>query len=216
MNDRSARRQIALAYCIMFALVALAYFFADRELATALKPYTGGVEYFRWLTHIVDPLPLLASLGAAVIGARALWRGSLGPMESAILRLCCAILIAIAVKEVLKGAFSRTWPETWVCNNPSYFGNGTYGFFPFHGGPGYASFPSGHTAVITAFAGALWVLCSKLRWLGIAASLAVVTGLLGADHHWLSDIMAGAILGATAGIAAAKIGRQALPGAAAA
>ena len=149
------------------------------------------------------------------MGARALWRGSLGPIETAILRLCCAILIAIAVKEVLKGAFSRTWPETWVCNNPSYFGNGTYGFFPFHGGPGYASFPSGHTAAITAFAGALWFLCPKLRWLSIAASLAVVIGLLGADHHWLSDIMAGAILGATTGIAVAKIGRQAPPEAAA-
>jgi membrane-associated phospholipid phosphatase len=215
MNNHSARRKIALTYCVLFALVALAYFFADRELATVLKPYTGGVKYFPWLTHIVDPLPLLATIGAAVAGARLLLRDSPGPIETAILRLCCAILIAIAAKEALKFAFGRTWPETWVNNNPSYFGTpSTYGFFPFHGGPGYASFPSGHTAVITAFAGALWFLCPKLRWLSIAAPLAVVIGLLGADHHWLSDIVAGGILGATTGIAAAKIGRQAPPGAA--
>ena len=105
-------------------------------------------------------------------------------------------------------AFGRTWPETWVCNNLSYFGNGTYGFFPFHGGQGYASFPSGHTTAMTAFAGSLWFLWPKLRWLGIVLTLAVVIGLLGADYHWLSDIVAGAILGGTTGAVAANIGRQ--------
>ena len=32
-------------------------------------------------------------------------------------------------------------------------------------------------------------------------------GLLGADYHWLSDILAGAILGGTIGVAAGRIGR---------
>ncbi len=211
MSAQSPWRQIALLYFVLFALVALAYFFADREVAAALKPYLGGIKVFPQLTHIVDLLPPLASIGAAAIAGRALWRGSLTPLESAFLRLCCAILIAIAVKEVLKGAFGRTWPETWVCNNPSYFGNGVYGFFPFHGGQGYASFPSGHTTAMTAFAGSLWCLWPKLRWLGIVLTLAVVIGLLGADYHWLSDIIAGAILGGTTGAAAANIGRQGPP-----
>ncbi len=201
-------QKIALTYCALLALVVLAYFFADRELATALKPITGGIKLFPALTHIVNPLAPLAAIGAAYLAARALARGSLTPLEIAVLRVCCAILIAIAVKEVLKGAFGRTWPETWVCNNPSYFGNGTFGFFPFHGGQAYASFPSGHTTAITALAGSLWVLCPKLRWLGVVLTLCVVIGLLGADYHWLSDIVAGAILGGTTGVAAAKIELQ--------
>ncbi len=147
------------------------------------------------------------------MAARALARGSLTPAESAVLRVACAILIAWALKEELKFGFGRTWPETWIkcCPNPSYFGDGTYGFFPFTGGQGYASFPSGHTTAITAFAGSLWFLWPKLRWLGIVLTLAVVIGLLGADYHWLSDIIAGGILGGTTGAVAANIGRHGPP-----
>ncbi len=203
--------QAAAIFCALFALVALSYFFADRQLAGELKPYLGGVKLFPRLTHLVDPVAPLAAIGTALIAARALWRGFLSPLESALLRLCCAILIAVALKDVLKEAFGRTWPATWTCNNPSYFGNGTYGFNPFHGGQGYASFPSGHTTVMSALAGALWVLWPKLRWLGIALTVAVAAGLLGADYHWLSDIMAGAILGGTTGIAAASIRRVSAP-----
>ncbi len=210
MSAQSLWPRIALIYCVLFGLVALAYFFADRQLAGELRLYLSGVQIVPWLTLIVDPLAPLASIGVAFIAARALARGSLTPMESAIFRISCAILIAWALKEELKWAFGRTWPETWIKSNPnpSYFGNGTYGFFPFHGGQGYASFPSGHTTAITAFAGALWFLWPKLRLLGVALVLAVVIGLLGADYHWLSDIMAGGILGGTTGMAAARIGHR--------
>ncbi len=210
MSARSPWPRIALIYSVLFGLVALAYLFADRQLAGELRPYLKGDRLFPWLTYISNVLAPLASIGAIFIGARVLVRGSLTPFEAAVLRISCAILIAWALKEELKWAFGRTWPETWIKGNPnpSYFGNGTYGFFPFHGGQGYASFPSGHTTAITAFAGALWFLWPKLRLLGVALVLAVVIGLLGADYHWLSDIMAGAILGGTTGIAAARIGHR--------
>jgi membrane-associated phospholipid phosphatase len=210
MNAQSPSRQAALVYGALFTAVALAYFFGDRQLAAELKPYLHGVQLFPQLTHIVDPLGPLASIGLAAVAARAWARGALTPVESAVLRLCCAILIAWALKEELKWAFGRTWPETWLkpVPNPSYFGDGTYGFFPFHGGQAYASFPSGHTTAITAFAGSLWYLCPRARWLGIVLTLCVVIGLLGADYHWLSDIIAGGILGGTTGAVAANIGRR--------
>jgi membrane-associated phospholipid phosphatase len=208
MNAQSSRQQIAAVYFALFAAVVLAYLFGDRQLAAALKPYTGGVALFPKLTHIVDVLGPLASIGVAIAAARAMARGSLTPVEQAVLRISCAILIAWALKEELKWAFGRTWPETWLKPaNPSFFGDGTYGFFPFHGGQAYASFPSGHTTAITAFAGSLWFLCPRARWLGAALVLCVVVGLLGADYHWLSDIIAGGILGSTVGAVAALIGR---------
>jgi membrane-associated phospholipid phosphatase len=231
MNAQVPWQRIAIAYAVLFGAVILAYFFGDRQLATALKPYTGGVALFPKMTLIVDALGPLASIGAAVSAARAMARGSLTPAESAILRISCAILIAWALKEELKWAFGRTWPETWLkpgnlllgdaakdalghpwpetwlkAANPSYFGDGTYGFFPIQGGAAYASFPSGHTTVITAFAGSLWFLCPRARWLGVAFTACVVIGLLGADYHWLSDIIAGGTLGSTVGAVAAKIG----------
>src|SRR5215469_6291808 len=205
----NASVQAAFVLFSVFALIALAYFFADRQLATALRPHLAGIALFPRLTHIVDPLLPLASIFIAVVGARGLLRGALTATESALLRVCCAILIAFVLKEELKWAFGRTWPETWIkpVPNPSYFGDGTFGFFPFHGGRAYASFPSGHTTAITAFAGALWFLWPKLRWLAAVLILTVVIGLLGADYHWLSDIMAGAVLGGATGVAAARIGR---------
>ncbi|MFY9657595.1 MAG: phosphatase PAP2 family protein [Methylocystis sp.] len=205
-DDRIMR--IALVYAGLFALVALSYFFLDRQVASGLRPYTHGVQLFVWLTYIVNPLIPLACIAAAFIGARALVRGSITPAESTLLRICCAILIAYVLKEQLKYVFGRTWPETWTNNNPSFFGNpSTYGFFPMHGGPGYASFPSGHTTLVATVAGALWSLVPKLRWPGVALVIAVAAGLLGADYHWLSDILAGAVLGVTTGVAAARIGR---------
>jgi membrane-associated phospholipid phosphatase len=213
MNKRDAGEgldaaRVALIFAGLFALVALSYVFLDREVASGLRPYTHGVQIFVWMTYIVNPLIPLASLAAAFIGARALLRGWLTPAESLFLRICCALLVAYVLKDQLKYLFGRTWPETWINNNPSFFGNGTYGFFPMHGGPGYASFPSGHTTLIATVAGALWFLVPKLRWLGVALVLAVAAGLLGADYHWLSDIMAGAVLGVTTGVVAARIGRS--------
>lgn len=205
---RGGAARVALIYASVIALIVFSYFFLDRQLASALHPYTHDVPIFKWLTYVVNPLVLLVCATAVVIGAIALIRGSLTPTEVAILRIACAVLIALAIKDELKYLFGRTWPETWICRNPSYFGEpSTYGFFFMHGGPGYASFPSGHTTVVAALTGALWSLVPKLRWLGIALIAAVVIGLLGANYHWLSDILAGGTLGATTGLAAARIGR---------
>ena len=162
------------------------------------------MPFFVWLTYTASPLAPLASVLAAFIACRALARGYLTQIKSAFLRASCAILIAAVLTNELKDVFGRTWPETWVNNN---FGNGTYRFFPFHGGQGWRAFPSGHTGAFASAAGAAWCLWPKHRWLGVAFALAVAIGLLGADYHWLSDIMGGAIVGVTTGVVAAKIGQ---------
>ncbi|HZV20466.1 MAG TPA: phosphatase PAP2 family protein [Hyphomicrobiales bacterium] len=192
-------------YGAVIALIVLAYFFVDRPLAELSHSYLRGDRLFIWLTYIVDPLGPSASVIAAAAAVRGVLRGSITPTESALLRASCAILIAGVLTYELKAAFGRTWPETWINDNPSYFGNGTYGFFPFHGGRGYASFPSGHTTAIAAFAGSVWFLWPKLKWVGIVLTLAVAIGLLGADYHWLSDIIAGAAVGGTTGAISACI-----------
>jgi len=204
-RDRAVR--VTAVFVTLILAVALSYYFLDRPLAAVMHAYTKGVPFFVWLTYIASPLAPIASILAAFIGGRALARGSLTPTESAFLRASCAVLIAGVLTHELKEVFGRTWPETWVNNNPSYFSNGTYGFFPFHGGQGYHSFPSGHTTAIAAAAGAAWCLWPKLRLLGAPLALAVAMGLMGADYHWLSDIMAGAIVGVSTGVIAAKIGR---------
>ena len=206
-RPHGARPWIGAALAIAI-FAPLSFFFLDRPVAQLsydnLRPWR---KIFDGLTHIVDPLVslvLIVFVWALVMVAR---RRPLGPVCEALVRTAAGLCVAVAIKDQLKYAFGRTWPETWTNNNPSFFGNGTYGFFPFHGGQGWYSFPSGHTTAICAVAAALWILWPRGRPLYALVVGLVVIGLLGADYHWLSDIVAGGALGAATGVVAARIGR---------
>ncbi len=189
------RRRAAWITGVVLLLIVASAAFVDRPLSTWSHVALHRPAWCVWLTWIADlPAPLavatLAGLGIAwLIG----WRP--GPLARLALAVCLATLAADTAKDVLKLAFGRPWPETWVNHNPSWIGTGTYGFFPFHGGPGWASFPSGHTTSITAPCAALWRRLPRLRPLWIMLPVVVAIGLIGADFHFLSDCIAGAALG---------------------
>jgi membrane-associated phospholipid phosphatase len=86
-----------------------------------------------------------------------------------------------------------------VQNNPSFIHDGAYGFNLFHGGLGYASFPSGHMAATCAVVSVLWIMVPKWRPFYALIVLAVAAGLVGANYHFLSDVIAGGFVGASTG-----------------
>jgi membrane-associated phospholipid phosphatase len=110
-----------------------------------------------------------------------------------------SLIVAETIKSGLKFFFGRLWPDTWVNNNPSFIHDGAYGFYLFHGGGGYASFPSGHTTATCALISVLWILYPGFRPLYGAVVLAVAVGLIGANYHFLSDVIAGGFLGTSTG-----------------
>jgi membrane-associated phospholipid phosphatase len=110
-----------------------------------------------------------------------------------------SLIVGETTKSLLKFVFGRLWADTWVQNNPSFLHDGAYGFNFFHGGAGYASFPSGHTAATCAVISVLWMLYPKLRPLFALAVLAVAVGLIGANYHFLSDVIAGGFVGSSTG-----------------
>lgn len=171
--------------------------------------------FFDALTHVVDPVPPLAGLGLAAAGLAALCGWRPGPVGRLLLACCLATAIAIVLKDQLKYAFGRLWPETWVDNNPSLIGTGAYGFFPFHGGRGWASFPSGHTTLITAPMAVLWRGLPRWRPLVALPVVLVVVGLFGADYHFVGDMVAGLYLGTACGLGALAIAAPSGPGVAA-
>lgn len=185
---------VAALACAVLVIVAIGVL--DRTVSSFSHEHFHGVRLFDALTHIVDPIPWLALLGlvASAIAALLGWRP--GRWGRIVIATCLAALLAIEIKDTLKFAFGRTWPETWINNNPSWIGNGVFGFNPFHGGQGWSSFPSGHMTAITAPMAALWLTIPRWRWLFAGIVLLVAIGLLGADYHWLSDIIAGTFLGA--------------------
>ncbi len=196
------RREVAIALGAGLLAVVLAYALLDRPIATAAH-VLHRPHWCVWLTWIADVPGPASVLGLAAGGGAWLAGWKPGLWGRVLLAACVATLAASAAKDVLKFAFGRPWPETWVANNPSWIGTHTYGLFPFHGGAGWASFPSGHTTVITAPCAALWSV-RLLRPLLAALPALVVVGLLGCDFHFLSDCVAGGLLGAAFGMAARK------------
>ena len=176
-----------------------AWFFVDRPVATlahdAWRRPAIGVD----LTYLANPwLPIA---GAVLLGGGAAflcgWRP--GPRGRTALVAAVAVLVARVVADEFKWAFGRPWPETWIDRNPSWIGTHTFGIFPFHGGRGYASFPSGHTIDMAAPATVLARLVPRLRPLAVALVVAVGTGLVVSDFHFVSDVLAGAYVGTVVG-----------------
>ena len=196
------RRKTAIVGAAGLLAVVLAYALLDQPIATAVHALHRP-QWCVWLTWIADVPGPAAVLGLAAGGVAGFAGWKPGPWGRLLLAACVATLAASAAKDVLKLAFGRPWPETWVANNPSWIGTHTYGLYPFHGGAGWASFPSGHTTVITAPCAALWGV-RRARPLLAALPLLVVMGLLGCDFHFLSDCLAGGMLGAAFGAAARK------------
>lgn len=194
----------SLAACAVLTLLAIA--FVDRPSSTWSHVVLRRAALFDWLTHIVDPLPwgsvigLLAGGTAVALG----WR----PGEAGKTALACCVTVAttITVKDQLKTAFGRTWPETWTNHNPSWISNRAFGFHPFHGGQGWFSFPSGHTTLITCLAAVLWIRSPGLRWLAAALVVLVVVGLYGSDFHWIGDMVAGGFLGTACAVGVLAFG----------
>lgn len=193
----ASRSLLAGLSCLI--LVSLSIAFLDRAVSSWSHQYLHTAIGFIWLTWIAEaPVPVAAVIllgaGCAIAGG---WRP--GRCGRILIAGGVATLVAVALKDQLKFAFGRTWPETWIHDNPSWIGNGVFGFEPFHGGPGWASFPSGHTTAIAAPMAILWQTLPRWRWLWAGMVGLVAIGLLGADYHWLSDIVAGAYLGAAVG-----------------
>ncbi len=181
MQRRSRRRRQRASACAYltppsFALVVLSYFFLDRQFAAALRPYTHDVRLFR-LAHLSREPVCAACVDCRRFRcARALARGSLTPTKSAILRLCCAVLIAGVLKEELKSFSDGPGRKLGSTTTPPISAIQDLRIFPVSRRPGYASFPSGHTTAIAAVAGSLWCSGPRLRWLGVALVIAVAVG----------------------------------------
>jgi len=198
------------ALCVVFIAVAVSYYWLDRPIGLAMHQtvvVTGGNGWWRALTKIPNPLVPLAAVMVLLIGVKIARRRPLSRLQAVVFVAGLATVIAEVLKEELKFAFGRTWPESWTGTNPSFIRDGVYGFHPFHGGGAYNSFPSGHTATAWAILAVLWVAYPKARPLWLTGGLLVASGLVIANYHFLGDVIAGAFLGGTIGLLFASIWR---------
>lgn len=154
----------------------------------ASKGMLEGCTQLANLLHAFVVLTYLAFLG------RRLRKGIVGAHMARCLFMANSVGLSWFLVNDLKFVFSRYWPVTWIDNNPSLVQDGAYGFQWFHGGVAFASFPSGHMAVATAFAVGVWLAYPRFRWAAIWFPVLIAFGLIGRQYHFVSDIIAGAVV----------------------
>ena len=151
-------------------------------------------------SHVQDPLIPLAIVALIALGLRAAVSRSLPARYGAMIFVASVSVLATeAIKDRLKIVFSRSWPESWMGNNPSFIRDGVYGFHFFQGGANYQSFPSGHMAASCAVLAVLWIWYPRWRVLYAIAATLVGLGLVATNYHFLSDVIAGGFLGLSTG-----------------
>lgn len=116
--------------------------------------------------------------GALLDGLRGVGRGA---------SLVGGVVAGSMASEVVNHSVGRSRPS---------WGRGAYSLDPFSG---HASFPSGHAAYLFSVAGGVDAVTEG--WLPAAAAYGAAGlsayGRLYADKHWLSDVVVGAVVGAT-------------------
>jgi membrane-associated phospholipid phosphatase len=195
----NAFRQWLIGLISTTAAVIVSYTWLDRPIAFFVHRTFQHPDAFEKLTHIPDPLLPLAAVCFVVVGLRAFAGYPTSRLEAVILLSSVSVIVSEEVKKQLTVVFGRTWPDTWTHNNPSLIQDQVFGFNFFHGGEAYASFPSGHTTVTCAVISVLWIFYPRLRALWLLIALAVAVGLVGANFHFLSDVIAGAFVGVSTG-----------------
>lgn len=198
-------RNWVVSFILTAAIVFVSYEWIDRPIAFLVHDRTSQNEIFVWLQRIPEAFPPLAAFAFVALGFLALTKGRFSMFQVMMLLCSLSLVVTDAINDQLKFAFGRTWPETWVSNNPSLIHDGMYGFNPFHGGIGFASFPSGHAAATCAVISVLWIYYRRFRPLYALCVAAVVVGLIGANYHFLSDVIAGGFIGVSTGWIAVAI-----------
>jgi membrane-associated phospholipid phosphatase len=178
---------------------AIAFQWLDRPIALFFHHIVARPQAFAKLTYAPDPMVPLAVIVFVMLGLMNLAGRVLSRLQTCALLCSLSLIVAEITKAQLKLLFGRTWPDTFRDSNPSFLHDGVYGFNFFHGGHAYASFPSGHTAVTCAVISVLWIYYPRWRPFYVLAVLAVAIGLIGANYHFLSDVIAGGFVGVSSG-----------------
>jgi membrane-associated phospholipid phosphatase len=199
MSIKSAKSLLQSGFGVWLAFflgvivaVIVSVLWLDRPIALLAYEWFGHYRVLQRLTEAPGFFGPLEVLAFTVLVVRWLLARPFGVID--IVANLCIVTLAVAdpVRSWLKFIFGRTWP---AYGQPSFIFEGAYGFHPFHGGPDFGSFPSGHAVAVCAVAVILWRYLPMLRALWAVSVAMIMVALLAGDFHFLSDVIAGAFVG---------------------
>jgi membrane-associated phospholipid phosphatase len=182
-------------------MAAVSVQWIDRPLALWVHDVFGSSRHAVELADFpIFSIPLVSASVFVILGLLATMGRRFSKLETAVLLCNISVLAADAIKNQLKFAFGRTWPDSWRPGILSLVHDDAYGFHFFQPGTSFESFPSGHAAVAAAALSVLWIVYPKLRpvW-GMGVVIAAV-GLVALNLHFLSDVIVGSFVGVSAGL----------------
>ena len=125
--------------------------------------------------------------------------GSLPELAKVFLIACNASIMAYTLNDVvLKILFGRLSPATFYQSHIA-------GVFHLFRGDDGSSFPSGHMVLAEAFLGVFVRLYSRLQSASLFVLLLAAFAMVVGDWHFISDLIAGAFVGTTAGLMAGEL-----------
>lgn len=186
---------VALLVCIV--LVAVTFHFVDLRVAVAVRGLLGSSKSVaKGLTSAIL-LSAEAAVALALIIVR-ITRGRLSPLGEAAALACLTSICAYAMDDgALKIFFGVPSPGPVL--------DGAWHKFHLMEGTPNSGFPSGHMVLSGAFSGVFMRLYQKsIRPLCILLFVGAVLLVLG-DWHFVSDVIAGAFVGISAGLLAGEV-----------
>jgi len=203
------RRVVAIALCI--AAVLICYFWIDRPVAFFVYHHQiNKIQVFRWLTYPPPEVQNWSALVLTILMVRRAW-GPFLRWQKVLLVACLSLIVADDFRISLGDVCGRYWPETWTHDNPSLIGTSTYGFHPFQRGDDIGSFPSGHAARILGFAMVWLIAIPGSRTICAVLCAPMLVSLVATNYHFVSDVIAGSVLGAIVATYAVRLARLQMP-----
>jgi membrane-associated phospholipid phosphatase len=172
--------QLLLGLLVTSALVTLSYFFVDQPVMSVVSTYSLGRRFglLKWLTRPPEVFVLLSPF-VVLAGLLRRWFGPWTQPEKVALAAAVSTLLTALATLLLKMTFGRS----------------TDGFHPFHIGPAFWAFPSGHTACTISVTAVVGVALPRWRLVGWSLVGIVGAALVALNHHFIGDIIGGAFVG---------------------
>ncbi|MBM3296053.1 MAG: phosphatase PAP2 family protein [Candidatus Aminicenantes bacterium] len=192
---------LALSALLTWGLVASGW---DRDLQVFFQRENPLGRTVPWV--FLSAGTIWHMLLAVAITLRGRWRGSVSLMGGGLAGIQ-ALLLNLLVNTTEKFLTGRRGPENLLdetftsrapfpkTKNPADF---SFDFWNRGHGDGRFFWPSGHTSAIFAFVACLRTYYPEKRWIawvGYPFALFTALAMVDGDFHWVSDVVAGAILG---------------------
>lgn len=177
---------------------ATAFSFAEIDVPVARHVWTVG-RHLSSLNAAFGATLILTLESAVVLSlvVARLARGHISRFAETLAIACLASICAYGVNDEVLKPFFGVWP-------PENIMHGAWHTFHLARGFAYTCFPSGHMVLAGAFAGVFIRLYRASVWPLSALLLFAAVLLVVGDWHFVSDVIAGAFLGVTAGILAGE------------